>query len=414
MLLARQADADPDAILPLLVSDGRLRGEGWLRLGLFLAWFAVAGWLAAGHVMWRDEVRALTLALSGDNVRAMLVAIHGEGHPALWYLLLRGAHVLIGNAALPAVAFAVGASAAALFAWRAPFRPLVIAAVLFSAFCLREYTVLARNYGISMVVMFAFAWAYPRWRERGVGLGVLLALLANTNVPSVLLAGALALFWGVEILCADGVRWTPAWRRYLVNMGVLLLGVLACVAEVYPPFNDAAVSPMAGQLSVGAVLLAAVNVTAPFAALVPDALWTVPVAVLLLAAMVVGGPLGLVRSPGGLAAALTAMVALPLFFQIVYPGGYRHQALYIVLLLTLYWLVTNGHGGRWSARAPLLRPTTQVALQRWGQAAFLALLLTQVGISVGLVVAAAHGQVYSRSRDLAAMLKRDGLNRAVV
>lgn len=214
MLLAQVA-ADQDSLLPLLADDRLRRNARPIRLILLVAWVSVAGWLAAEHVMWRDEVRALTMSQTGDTVWAMVRAIHDEGHPALWYLLLRAAYGLTGlREVLPGLALLFGASAAVLFACRAPFRPLVLAAGLFGAFFCYEYTVMARNYGVSMLLIFGFAQAYSRWRARGIGLGVLLALLCNTNVPSVLAAGALALFWGVEILSGERVGWTPVWRRY--------------------------------------------------------------------------------------------------------------------------------------------------------------------------------------------------------
>lgn len=412
MLLVPPPEAPP---VPLVAAAGPVAGERWLRVALFLAWTATAAWLAAGHVMWRDEVRAFTIALAGDSVWDMLRGLHGEGHPALWYLLLRGSHGVFGvREVLPGLAFAIAAAAAALFALRAPFRPLVLALTLFGAFFLEEYAVLARNYGISMLLMFAFAALHGRWRGRGVGLGVLLALLANTNVPSVLIAGALGLFWGIELLGEEGWRWTPAWRRYAANMAVALVGVAACFAAVYPPAQDAAVSPLAGRLGVGTVLLAATNVTTMFSALLPDRWWDWPVSPLLLAAMVVGGPLGLLRRPAALAAAVAVMLAMPLFFQIVYPGVYRHQALYVCLLVTLYWLVASGHGGRWPADRPGLRPAVQAVLVRFGQGAFVALLAVQALLSVSVVDIRAQGVAYSRSRDLAALLRRARLGHAVV
>ena len=81
-----------------------------------------------------------------------------------------------------------------------------MALAMFGAFFVHEYTVVSRNYGVSMLTMFVFAWAYPRWRHGGVGLGLVLALLCNTNVPSVMIAGALGLFWGAQILSEDGWR----------------------------------------------------------------------------------------------------------------------------------------------------------------------------------------------------------------
>jgi hypothetical protein len=70
----------------------------------------------------------------------------------------------------------------------------LVALVALSNFAVWEYSVMARNYGITMLVLFAFAAGYERWRHRGWVVGLWLLLLANTNVHSVLLAGALGLF----------------------------------------------------------------------------------------------------------------------------------------------------------------------------------------------------------------------------
>ena len=399
-------------ILPLLRRGAR-DDAGW-RLILWLAWLGVAGWLAWHHVFWRDEVRAFTLATWGDDVGAMFWRLHGEGHPALWYLLLRAARAVIGaRMALPLTAFAIGAGATALFAWRAPFRPLVIGLVLFSAFALYEYTVSARNYGVAMLLMFVFAAHYRRGRERGVGLGVLLACLCNTNVPAVLLAGGLGLFWGVELLLDRGGDPAGRWRHYALNMALALAGVIACIATVYPPYNDAAAHLSRHSGLVGS-LAAALGMATPFAALVPAAWANVPFASVLLAAMVTGSIVGLIRSPAGLAAGAAVGLTLPLFFQLVYPGSYRHQALFVVFMLTLYWLVAEGGGGRWPARAPVLRPALQRALQRLGQGGLVALLLVQVTQAVLPIGATAMGVPSSRSRDLGLLLRREPLDRAVV
>ncbi len=165
--------------------------DGTLRLGLFGVWLIVVAYLAWYHVFWRDEVRAFSLALAGSDVVGMGGAVHGEGHPLLWYLLLRAAHGLAPvREALPAVALCVGIAGAAFFTWRAPFRPLIVVAVLFSGWMTFEYTVMARNYGISMLLMFVIADRFARGRDGALATGGLLFLLCNTNVPSVILAGS--------------------------------------------------------------------------------------------------------------------------------------------------------------------------------------------------------------------------------
>ena len=166
-----------------------------------------------------------------------------RGHPALWYLLLRAAHGITGRPeVLPLLALAIAAAAAWLIVWRSPFPPALIGLILASHFFIYEFSVMARNYGIGMLILFALAIAYPRYRGRGVALGALLFLLANCNVIATILAGAFLLFWFVEILEETGPRWSPAMANFALNAAIAAAGAALCFATVYPTFNDAAVA----------------------------------------------------------------------------------------------------------------------------------------------------------------------------
>jgi hypothetical protein len=92
---ARAADDRGSRVAPLLTGD--LGGSRDLRLRILLLaiWLPASLFLAFHHVHWGDEVRAFSIALQGETVADMLRGLHGEGHPALWYLLLRGAHWLV-------------------------------------------------------------------------------------------------------------------------------------------------------------------------------------------------------------------------------------------------------------------------------------------------------------------------------
>ena len=233
------------------------RQDRWLRLALFALWLAAMVWIASDHVFWRDEIRAFSLALQGETMAEMVRGVQGEGHPALWYILLRLAHDLVPiREVLPIVAGLIAVAAMALLVWRAPFPPLVVALILFGQAGLIEYAVTARNYGISMLLLFALAAAYPRFRDRGPVLGLLLALLCNTNVPAVLLAGAFMLFWLIELIGEHKANWRR-YRVFAMNAGIMLVGVIACIVTVYPPANDGAVAaPPESLLTVFGALLA--------------------------------------------------------------------------------------------------------------------------------------------------------------
>lgn len=383
------------------------------RILLFAAWFAIASFLVLRHVFWRDEVRALDIALSGDGVVGMLRNLHGEGHPALWYLMLRGAHDLVPfKQVLPAVAFAVAAAAAALFAWRAPFRPLVLALTLFSAFFLHEYAVVARNYGIAMLTMFVLAWLYPRRRDRGVAVGLVLALLCNTNVPSALLAACFLLFRLVELISEEGLKWGPKYRLFLINAVLAAAGALICFLTVFPTVHDAAPIDLNGRLGIGSLARDVLLPASSFPDFLPKAIRENGIALALLDIALWASLLGLLRRPAALFAGAAALVGFELFFQLIYPGFYRHEALLLVFLITLHWLAAEGCGGRW--RGAWAESAAARGLAGFGRAMLLLLLVFQVVNAAGKVAADFNGVPHSRSRDLAQVLQREHLGNAVV
>lgn len=390
-------------------------------LGVVLIWGCLVGILLLQHAFWRDEVRALSLALQGDTTWAMLRGVHGEGHPAVWYLLLRGAHTLLPTSAvLPLVAMAVALAAAVLLAWRSPFSWMIVAALLLGRIGLYEYSVMARNYGISMLLMFLYATLYPRHRDRGIVLGLVLLVLANCNVHSALLAGCFALFWLLDILLEPSANRPVALRNFAWNGLIASAGVVLCAITVYPPFNDSAQgfvpSNDAMRRLATAVLLPAASFWElagnglPVAARMMS-LWPsqyLPASQLLMSVVLFGSALGLASRPAAMFAAWIALLGLSVFFAMVYPGFYRHQALWLVFLVSMYWIVGRGDTNGMPAATRRLRSI--------GLACFAALLGLQVAVGLQKVLPIALGsEPESRSRELARLIERTpGLQEATI
>ncbi|KQU62097.1 hypothetical protein ASG67_02910 [Sphingomonas sp. Leaf339] len=395
-----------------LTTDAPAKDNRVLRGCLFGAWLGIAGYFIITHVMWRDEVRALSFALAGDSIGAMLRGVQGEGHPVLWYVLLRVAHDLAPvREVLPAMGAAIGIAAAAMLAFRAPFRPIILMLAPFGEWLIFEYTAVARNYGMSALILFVIADRYDPRSGRGWLAGVLLFLLCNTNVPSMLLACGILLFWLVELLTSDGLRLTPAIKRWAVAAGCSAFGAIACALAVYPPYNDAAVSPALHHLSPAIIWNAATDWVNALFRLLPFYLWQWrPATDVLLVVLVCCMPLSLIRSPGGFAASLFATAIFILFFGLIYPASYRHAALLLAFVIALHWMVARGGGGRWSST---IQPKLQLPASV-GSAGLALLLALQVSITMVQLDYMLHGGVYSRSADLGQLLKRPDLRRAVV
>jgi hypothetical protein len=160
------------------------------------------------HVPWRDEWQSLMIAVQTRDAAALFENLRFEGHPPLWYWLLRGlayvadpVHVL----ALAAGILALTTLAVILFA--SPFLRVERLMLSTSAFILFEFNTISRSLTLGVcLIMLAMAL----WRSRGVWL--VLCLLPLTDflfgVISIIL---LALLWREKRLNVIGVgMWVAA------------------------------------------------------------------------------------------------------------------------------------------------------------------------------------------------------------
>lgn len=387
-------------MLSPLVGEPPTSRDRRARLLLLLVWCGVVAWLVSDHVFWRDEVRALSLALSGSSFREMLANVQGEGHPALWYLLLRALHELFPyREVLPVAGAMLGFAAMATFAFRAPFRLLIVALVMLSAYGAFEYVVVARNYGISALVMFAIAALYPRIKN-SAWLGLLLALLCNTNVPSCILAGFFLLFRFLELVADRASVDRRDWSLFAANMMIAAIGAWLCFIAVYPTANDAAVSSNLASLSLSTLANALVDTKLGFKVM---GFWPPLMQLLLLASC-----LAFIHRPAALVASLGAFIAFKLFFYVIYQSGYRHEILYVIFLISLHWMVAEGAGGGWRERRDM-----KVA-RLIGLWAFVEILAIQSLMLFEHLRHQAIGIPESRVADVAAMLERPDLRGAII
>ena len=386
-----------DRLLPLASPlAGAEQSKRLPRILLFAAWLVLILWLASRHVFWRDEVRAFSLALSGGDIVQMLRNLHGEGHPAIWYLILRIGHDLVPSPlVLQAAGTAIGIAAMAILVWRAPFRAAIVGLILFSLYGAFEYVVMARNYGMSMLVMFALAALYPRIRD-SLWFGVVLVLLCNTNVPSCFLAAAFLLMRLIELVTADERPRRKQLTFFAGNAVLALLGAILCFITVFPTVNDAASPAYANGIGAAKIVSSLFRSPYGFA--------SIGMSVPLLAIAC----LGFIRKPAALAAAFSALLLMKLFFVLVFPSSYRHELLYLAFLISLYWMVLNGAGGRWTDR-PWMS-----SVELAGSWVFVALLVVQTGLLYFPLKLEAEGTPYSRSADAAAIIRRPDFAGAIV
>lgn len=208
--------------------------------GVILAiWLTVVVFTTTKHEFWRDEVRALSVARAAASPLDLYDLTTNEGHPVLWYLLLYiGKSIVDTPLVLPVTSILIAFAAVAVFLLFSPF-PFWFRCLFIFSLPLYEYSVMARNYGISMLLLFLAALQFRHRKRHPFLMAFLLILLANTNVHSAILTCLIAVLWECDtpvLPQADSVHVRV--RSLYAPLLLVAIGVLVCVVFTMPRENS--------------------------------------------------------------------------------------------------------------------------------------------------------------------------------
>ncbi len=322
------------------ISDSMLMSERtefivqWL---LLLCWLAGVIYVSCYHEVWKDEVRALTIARAAEHIWQLPHLLKNEGHPILWYIILwLGSIVTDSVLVLQIASISVACGGIVVFLFYSPFRIWFKALFLFSFLPFYEYSVMARNYGISMLLFFSFAALYPHKNKRPFLLALVLFLLANTNIHSTIFVCFFVVFWAYEVFFFDkGGHFNNS--QFITILFIVFSGVIFAVVTVIP--DDNSIVLQTSTISMSSVLSAiSQTIVHPgyhFREILPG-LPLVGRDILIWA--FIGG---LMVKPIASLVLLGGTLVLGVLFSIGYSGVLRHQGIFFLYVITLYWMLLS-------------------------------------------------------------------------
>jgi hypothetical protein len=367
---------------------------------------ALTTFLATRHAMWRDEVRAFSVATHARSWLDLFTSIHQDGHPVLWYAILRvGYEITHSPLVLPVAALVIAWITAFLILRSAPFPFWIRLLIVFSPFLAHELSVVARNYGIGVLFMVLACILFPTRGERPLRFGIVLALLANTSVHAAVAVLLLGFVW-----IASDVQ-SPASRRALArpaSLAAITIGIAGTAFAFWsahvPPDMAYAVgwsrlSPdkwSALPLDPGKGLMGIQLANIASAQVLPWAHLGVNPALacrLIVDIALLGIVWSLRRNPVCLAAAVLAVVSFEVIFRLIYSGGLRHEGILAFILISLVWIASEDS----SSRSPSERRSIALGL--------LPMLLFQA-VALPVTVRRVLLHPTSSSRSFAALIDR--------
>jgi hypothetical protein len=181
----------------------------------------------AFHEPWRDEYQAWAIARASGSLPDLVHNIRYEGHPFLWHAVLWPVARLTGDPrGMQAVAWVIAVATAWLVLRHAPFPMPLRVALVFSYYPFFEYGVIARSYGLGMLLVVAACVLLADRERHPVLLPVALGALSLTSVYGLILSGALTSAWVVAVLVDERRAAALVTRARVLGVG----GVAVCMA----------------------------------------------------------------------------------------------------------------------------------------------------------------------------------------
>ena len=215
--------------------------ERWWRIGDFGVlglWIGIVSFTLSYHEKWLDEAQAWLFARDLNLRTLWFYELRYEGSPGLWHTILWIAqHVFHAKyGALGYIGMACAAAGVALLIFKAPFPRFVRWPLAFTYFMVYQYAVIARQYELLPLLLFAAAKLFKQ-KQHPERITLVLALLAITSFHGTLLAGIIGLAYLIEAFPSLNVLSPRVQARYWI-CGVAMVITFVFVFIVLKPPAD--------------------------------------------------------------------------------------------------------------------------------------------------------------------------------
>jgi len=302
---------------------------------LILLYSAIQIVLLLHHEPWEDEAQAWLIARDLDIV-SIFRQMSYEGSPALWHMLL----LPFAKTGLPYISefilhLIIAVAAVTVFVLYAPFSNLTKVLFIFSYYMAYEYSIIARTYSLSILLVFLIAALYNKRFEYPLWHAFLIFLLFNTNVHSFFISFSLTILFAWEIY-----RNSVQGGKPKIAVLVMCLGGLLSFFQLLPQPDTVDYRTFIA-CPLPAPFIATANAFFPWEALfcplitqVEQRLILITIAVLIFFIVISS----LSKKPVVLFMLLLSFSGLFYIFAFQYHGARRHHGLILILLLFALWI----------------------------------------------------------------------------
>lgn len=182
------------------------------------------------HEPFRDEAQAW-LIVRQLNLSQIFNQMWLEGSPCLWHLILYPLVKLgLPYFSINIVSWLIAQGFCWLMLFKSPFKLNLKLLILFSFLFIFEYAVIARNYGISILLLFLIATFWKKRYEKSLLIIILLILCSHTNLVVWGFCLIMGFLFIIDIIRDHKI---PKLNKFLLSF-LLGMGFLLVILQVIP------------------------------------------------------------------------------------------------------------------------------------------------------------------------------------
>lgn len=294
-------------------------------------WLLLVFFLAMHHEVWRDEMRAYVIADNANNFFEIPALLINDGHPPLWHFLLFFVNIFISSPlSLQITAIPISFISIFLFFRFSPFNNFFKILFIFGIIPLYEYTVFSRNYGISMLFMILATMIITRRKIHPIFFYLVVSLLALTNIHSLVLCVFLLFLYSVFNKINEIAN---NWITHAIGLVLVIVSIVFSLSVSLPDENSIYSSTLPGFIDiVGVALMQLIVLGEGFGSIF---FGYHPILKTIMFWIVA---LGLIRKPILFIVYILTAIGFGVFFNIGYPPSLRHEGLFFIFTIMLYWI----------------------------------------------------------------------------
>lgn len=323
---------------------------------VLVIYVGVTTFAAIHHEMWRDELQAWLLARDSPSPLALFRNLKYEGHPALWHLLLTPITRFTGRPeVMQAVHLAIAATSVFLLTCYSPFSRLEKSLLSFSYLLLYEYSIICRNYALSVLFIFVLSHWFRRYRRQFIAVACGVFLLCHTSFHGLLIGMALiaGMIVDLSVSRVDERKEFFASQRFRWGAVIIVLGLATSLAQIIPAADSGFAPEWKTDLDtkrvaeiLGLVTRGYLPLPEPFVHFW-ESHWLEKWSPfrefqgLISCVLLSYGCILLLRHPPALVIYVVGTLGLLTFFYVKFSAGMRHHGFLFVLLLAAQWIARD-------------------------------------------------------------------------